>query len=60
MCKPSALVAHLWSDQSGSTAVEYATLAMVIAVALITVFFNLGTDIGNLWNSISVKVSAGG
>lgn len=60
MRNPSALIAQLRSDRTGSTAVEYAMLAMVIAVALVTVFTNLGTDIGNLWNSVSTKVAGAG
>lgn len=56
MRKPSALVAHLWSDQSGTTAIEYALIAMLIAIALVTMFTNLGTEINSMWNSVSTKV----
>ncbi|GEM_PF-518849 len=60
MCRPTALVARLISDDTGTTAIEYAMLAMVIAVALITAFTNLGTSIGTMWNSVSLKVGGSG
>ena len=60
MCRSTALVARLMSDDAGTTAIEYAMLAMVIAVALITAFTNLGTSIGTMWNSISLKVGGAG
>lgn len=60
MTKLSALIAHLLSDPAGTTAIEYAMIAMVIAVALVTVFTNLGTDVTSMWNSISTKVTGAG
>lgn len=60
MCRPIALVACLMSDDTGTTAIEYAILIMVIALALITAFTNLGTTIGTMWNSVSLKVGGSG
>lgn len=53
-----AILARLRAHQAGATAIEYAMLAMVIAVALVTAFTNLGTDISHLWSSISNQVSS--
>jgi pilus assembly protein Flp/PilA len=57
MSRPRALLTGLASDDSGATAVEYAIMAMVIAMALITVFTTLGTSISNMWNSVATNVT---
>lgn len=50
-----ALVA-LWKDERGLTTVEYAVAGSLIALAVITAFTNLGTQVGvvitNIYNAI--------
>ncbi|MFC3338254.1 Flp family type IVb pilin [Paracandidimonas soli] len=51
----SAMYQHLkqfWNDEEGATAVEYALIVGLIAVALITALGVLGTDIGELFGRI--------
>ncbi len=40
-------------DQSGATAIEYALIASLIAVALITVLGALGTRISGVFSEVS-------
>ena len=44
----------LWSRaQAGATAIEYALIASLIAVAIITAVRGLGTDLGTTFNNIA-------
>ncbi|TCV00620.1 pilus assembly protein Flp/PilA [Paracandidimonas soli] len=43
---------QFWNDEEGATAVEYALIVGLIAVALITALGVLGTDIGELFGRI--------
>jgi len=57
MYRLPALLMRLKADDSGSTATEYAVMAMVIAVALVTAFTALGTNISNMWNSVAGDIT---
>jgi pilus assembly protein Flp/PilA len=41
------------SDQSGATAIEYALIASLIAVALVTVLTNLGKGLSTEFSEVS-------
>ncbi|MFV3307423.1 Flp family type IVb pilin [Pseudomonas sp. NY15181] len=48
-CKAKAFVA----DKEGATAIEYAVIAGLIAVAIVAMARTLGTDIGGVFTKIS-------
>lgn len=48
-----ALVRRFWRDEEGADATEYALLAALIAVAIITGASMLGTSIGSLFQSLA-------
>lgn len=60
MCRVTAVLARFWQDQRGATAIEYALVAMVIALALVTMFSALGSNIESMWNSVATNVIAAG
>lgn len=41
------------SDESGATAIEYALIASLIAIALVTILTNLGTRLSAEFSEIS-------
>ena len=43
----------LWRDKRGVTAIEYGLIASLIAVVIVAVVTTIGTDVSNLYNSIS-------
>ncbi|MBR0958137.1 Flp family type IVb pilin [Bradyrhizobium japonicum] len=47
------LVARFVKDESGATAIEYGLIAAGIALAIITVVNNLGTNLNAKFSSIS-------
>jgi pilus assembly protein Flp/PilA len=44
------------ADESGATAIEYALIASLIAVALVTVLTNLGTRLSGEFSEISAAL----
>lgn len=46
-----------WKDEEGATAIEYALIAGLIAVAIIGALTLLGTEIGDLFDRISGKLN---
>lgn len=50
------LIAQFSADESGATAIEYALLASLIAVAVIAAATTLGKNIGNLMNAVAANV----
>jgi pilus assembly protein Flp/PilA len=50
------LVMKFWSDESGATAIEYGLIAAGIALAIITVVNNLGTNLTGKFSDISSKI----
>ena len=51
------LARRFWTDESGADATEYALLAALIAVAIVTGASSLGTNIGSLFTRIGTKVN---
>lgn len=49
----SASLSELRRDSTGVTAVEYGLIAGLISVAIIAIITTLGTDLTNIFNSIS-------
>jgi pilus assembly protein Flp/PilA len=45
-------------DRRGGTAIEYALVAALIAVAAIVAFRNLGTQVNNTFTNVNDKVAA--
>ena len=50
------LIANFAADESGATAIEYALLASLIAVAIIGATSTLGTKIGSTFGNVSAKL----
>ena len=48
-----ASLSFLWNDTRGVTAIEYGLIASLIAVVIVAVVTTIGTDVSNLYNSIS-------
>ena len=47
------LICSFVKDQSGATAIEYALISSLIAVALVTILINLGTRMSTEFSTIS-------
>ena len=45
-------------DERGATAVEYALLAAVVAITAVAGLFAFGQSASNMWDQVSVTVSA--
>jgi len=50
------LLTNLVKDQSGVTAIEYALIAALIAVAAIAAFTLVGTNLSTVFSTIAGKV----
>ena len=48
------------SDESGATAIEYGLIAAGIAVAIITVVSQVGTNVNSTFGSVSSGLSGSG
>ena len=46
------LLRNILRDRKGGTAIEYALVAVLIAVAAIVAFRNLGTTVDNTFNNV--------
>ena len=44
---------EFYRDKSGATAIEYGLIAGLIAVVIIAIITTVGTDLTNLFNSVS-------
>jgi pilus assembly protein Flp/PilA len=44
------------SDESGATAIEYALIASLIAIALVTILGNLGTRLSQEFSQVSAAL----
>ena len=51
------IIARFAADESGATAIEYALLAALIAVAIIGAATTLGNNISKLMNNVAGKLS---
>lgn len=54
----ASLIKRFKRDGSGATAIEYALIAGLVAVALITGLTTLGTSLNNNFNSVASNVAA--
>ena len=45
-------------DEGGATAIEYALIAALVAVAIIVAVEALGTSLGGLYDAVAGKVTA--
>jgi pilus assembly protein Flp/PilA len=50
-------IARFFNDESGATAIEYGLIAALISVAIIAATTSLGTNISNVFNKISSKMT---
>ncbi len=53
-------IRKFWNDETGASAVEYALLVALIAVALVTAISGLSTSIQSAFSSASTKLSGSG
>jgi pilus assembly protein Flp/PilA len=51
-----AIFTNLLKDQSGVTAIEYALIAALIAVAAIAAFTLVGTNLSNTFTTVANKL----
>jgi pilus assembly protein Flp/PilA len=52
------IIRNFLSDEEGVTAIEYALIAALIAVAIIAAVTLVGTDIAAIFTNISTKLQA--
>lgn len=52
------ILVKLLRDRRGATAIEYALVASLIAVAAITAFKNLGTSVNTTFNNVNGELSS--
>ncbi|MEQ9479625.1 MAG: Flp family type IVb pilin [Algiphilus sp.] len=52
----SLWLTSLFHDEEGATAVEYAVIAAVLAVALVTAFWALGGDLETFFGGITDSI----
>lgn len=50
-------IARFMNDESGATAIEYGLIAALIAVGIIAAATTLGTNLSNVFNTISGKLA---
>jgi pilus assembly protein Flp/PilA len=50
------IFARFAQDESGATAIEYGLIAALISVALIAAASIVGTNLGDLFNTIALKL----
>lgn len=48
-----AVIRRFGADQSGATAIEYGLIASLIAVACITIFNTIGTNLNVVFNKVA-------
>jgi pilus assembly protein Flp/PilA len=46
----------LWKHEAGATAIEYGLIAALIAVVIIAAVAIVGTDLSNMFNTVSNKL----
>ncbi|AZV95458.1 Flp family type IVb pilin [Bordetella sp. J329] len=51
-------IVRFLKDEDGATAIEYGLIAGLIAIAIIAALTTLGTDLSDLFERISGKVTA--
>lgn len=53
------LLARFAKDESGATAIEYGLIAAGIAVAIVVVVFNIGTQLETAFTTVETKLTEG-
>ncbi len=53
-----ATLARFLTDDSGATAIEYGLIAALVSVAAIGALTALGTNLSNLFNTVSSSVTS--
>jgi pilus assembly protein Flp/PilA len=51
-----AILTKLWSNEDGATAIEYGLIAALIAVAAISAFQLVGTNLTSTFNNVASKL----
>ena len=46
----------LWKNESGATAIEYALITAMIALAIIAAITLIGTDVSSVFSSVSTEL----
>jgi pilus assembly protein Flp/PilA len=54
------MVRKFFQNESGATAIEYALIASLIAVAIITAVQTVGTDVSGVFNAVGSKLATPG
>ncbi|MCL6252067.1 Flp family type IVb pilin [Altererythrobacter sp. KTW20L] len=54
---PARFIASLAADRSGATAIEYALIASLIAVAAVGGFVTLGNQVGTTFTDVEAAIS---
>lgn len=49
-------IIKFWRDEEGATAIEYALIAGLVAVGLVTALTALGVNLSNFFNFIGTKL----
>ena len=50
------MISRLWKHEDGATAIEYWLIAALLAVVIIAAVTLVGSDISNMFNSVSNAV----
>jgi pilus assembly protein Flp/PilA len=50
------ILAKLWADESGATAIEYGLIAAGISLAIIAVVNGIGSNLNTKFNSINTSL----
>jgi pilus assembly protein Flp/PilA len=53
----TSLLKQFWQDQEGATAIEYGLIAGLISIAIIAAVTTMGTSLGDIFTTISDKLS---
>ena len=51
-----ATLKQIWKNEDGATAIEYGLIAALIAVAAISAFQLVGTNLSSTFNNIATKL----
>ncbi len=52
----TATIRSFWADNSGATAIEYALMSSLIALAIISILTALGTRLSSEFSEVSVAL----
>ena len=50
-------IKQFWHDEEGATAVEYALMASLIAMAIITIVSTLGGTLKNIFTNVNTSIT---